>query len=50
MCVPEVCDVRVTYAAILKEKLTLKSQDVVDAVWKSRHRADAAADEFRDCE
>ena len=50
-CVPEACDVRVTVAAILKEKLTLKSPDVVDtAVWNPRHRADANADEFRECE
>ena len=34
VCVPEACDVRVTVAAILKEKLALKSPDVVDAaVW-----------------
>ena len=34
VCVPEACDVRVTVAAILKEKLTLKSPDEVDtAVW-----------------
>ena len=33
-CVPEACDVRVTVAAILKEKLTLKPTDEVDtAVW-----------------
>ena len=34
MCVPEACNVRVTVAAILKEKLTLKSPGEVDtAVW-----------------
>ena len=33
-CVPGACDVRATVAAILKEKLTLKSTDEVDtAVW-----------------
>ena len=30
VCVPEACDVRVTVAAILKEKLTLKSPDEID--------------------
>ena len=34
VCVPEACDVRVTVAAILKEKLTFKSPDEIDtAVW-----------------
>ena len=51
MCFPEACDVRVTAATILKEKLALKSSDVVDAaVWNPRHREDAGADEFRECE
>ena len=51
VCVPEARDVRVTVAAILKEKLTSKSSDVVDAaVWNPRHQADAGADEFRECE
>ena len=30
VCVPEACDVRVTVAVILKEKLTLKSPDEID--------------------
>ena len=48
---PEACDVRFTVAAILKEKLTLKSPDVIDiAVWNPRHRADAGVHEFRECE
>ena len=47
MCVLDSCDVRVTVAAILKEKLALKSLDVVDAaIWNPRHLADAGADEF----
>ena len=34
MCVPEACDVRVTVASILKEKMTLRSLDEVEtAVW-----------------
>ena len=51
VCVPGACDVRVTVAASLKEKLTLKSPDEVDtAVWNPRHREDAGADKFRECE
>ena len=47
MCVPEACDVRVTVATVLKEKLALNLLDVVDAaVWNPRHRAGAHADEF----
>ena len=34
VCVAEACDVRVRFAAILTEELTLKSPDEVDtAVW-----------------
>ena len=48
---PEACDVTVTVAAILNQMLTLKSPGVVDAaVWNPRHRADAGADELRECE
>ena len=37
VCVAEACDVRVRFAAILTEELTLKSLDEVDtAVWNPR--------------
>ena len=43
--VPEACDVRLMVAAILKEKLTLKSPDEVDtAVWNPGTNSENASE------